>query len=90
MKVVSMDDMFYMVLIVALLAAFVVLFLGKIGVFAFVQVNGNDFFSRLAKCEFCLSFWFGLFIAGIFCLVFWDWRFLLIPFLSTPITRFLI
>lgn len=75
------------VLIVALLAAFVILLITKLGLREKVIVRGNDFFSEMFSCDFCLSFWCGLFFSLAFTIASGSFLFFLVPFLSTPITR---
>jgi hypothetical protein len=75
------------VLVVALLAAFVILWANKVRLIQWVQVHGNDLFAEMFSCQFCLSFWIAAIISVALSLFFKDYRFLAIPFLSTPITR---
>ena len=63
-------------LLVAFAAAFVLLLLQKWGVIEYVQVHGNDFFSEMFQCNFCLSWWTGCFR----CLICYNVRGGLFPF----------
>lgn len=79
------------IILIALLSAFIIIFISKIGVREKVQVHGNKFFSGMFNCDFCISFWtctvLSLVIA-IFvehnCIV------LIYPLFATPITRILL
>lgn len=75
------------VLLVALLAAFVILLADKLKLIERVQVHGNDFFVKMFNCQFCLSFWCALVICIAMYSFLFDWRLFLVPFFSTPITR---
>ena len=46
-----------LVVLVALMAAFVVLLMKKWGITEWLQINGDKYLSQMAACDFCLSFW---------------------------------
>jgi hypothetical protein len=75
------------ILLVALLAAFVILLADKLKLIERVQVRGNDFFAEMFNCQFCLSFWTATIICVAAFLLLRDYRLLAVPFLSTPLTR---
>ena len=52
-----MEHFIYNIIVVALIAAFVLTLLRKWGVIEWVQIHGNDFFSKMFNCDFCLSWW---------------------------------
>ncbi len=86
-----MEIIFVMwVLIVATLAAFILSLLKKWGVIEYVQVHGNDFFSKMFNCNFCLSWWIGVYLSIMFAICIGNPLLLLVPFCSTTITRILI
>lgn len=76
--------------VVALVAAFGLTLLNKWRVIEWVQVHGNDFFSKMFSCMFCLSFWAGVALAILLAFVTGNPALLLIPFCSTMITRILL
>lgn len=78
------------VLLVAALAAFAVLLMKKWGIVEWLQVNGSDLISKLANCNFCLSFWAGVLLSAMAVLLTGNGYFMAIPFFSTPITRYLL
>lgn len=83
--------MVYHVICTALLAAFIILLLGKLGIRDYIVSRSPvKFISKLFDCDFCLSFWTACLIAGIAALCIGDITFMLIPFFSTPLTRFLL
>jgi p-aminobenzoyl-glutamate transporter AbgT len=82
----SMQDFLGYMVIVALLAAFILLLLRKWRVIEWMQVHGNDFFSEMALCNFCLSWWVSVFLSLICVVITGDLTLLLIPFCSTPLT----
>ena len=84
-----MEHFIYNIIVVALIAAFV-LTLRKWGVIEWVQIHGNDFFSKMFNCDFCLSWWTCVLIC-FFALIFTgNLSFLGVPFCSTMITRVLL
>ena len=75
--------------IVALVAAFVVVLLKKWGVAEYMQVHGDRFTSQLFSCDFCMCFWASVMIACV-STVFVDGAWMMaVPFLSTPLARYL-
>ena len=75
---------------VALYSAFVILFMMKTGIRERVQIKGSRIVSKLFSCDFCLSFWVALVLSIISAIFTKQIEFILIPFLSTPLTRILI
>lgn len=85
-----MEHFIYNIIVVALIAAFVLTLLRKWGVIEWVQIYGNDFFSKMFNCDFCLSWWMCVLIC-FFALIFTgNPAFLGVPFCSTMITRVLL
>lgn len=82
-----MGEFLCYVVIVALLSAFALTLLRKWGIIEWLQVHGNNLISKLANCDFCLSFWSGLIISLLFIVIVGDLELALIPFCSTMITR---
>lgn len=78
------------ILTIALSAAFLILFLEKTKVLQMIQIRGNKFFSEMAKCHFCLSFWVGLIFSIIFAIVTGEPSKVLYPILTAPLTRLLL
>ena len=83
----------HQIVIVALLSAFVVLFIGKTGLREkmrnhFDSIGATPMASML-DCDFCLSFWICLAISFIFWIVFKDVS-VVVPVCATPVTRYLI
>lgn len=81
---------------VGLVAAFIILFITKIGLRDWVQVHGSELVNKLFSCQFCLSFWIGLLISCIL-LIFITFTggylqplYVFIPICSTPITRIIL
>ena len=85
-----MEHFIYNIIVVALIAAFVLTLLRKWGVIEWVQIHGNDFFSKMFNCDFCLSFWAGVALAILLAFITGNPTLLLVPFCSTMITRFLL
>ena len=77
-------------ILISLIAAFTICLLRKLGIIEMVQVHGNDFFARLASCDFCLSWWANVIISIIAAIILEDLHILVTPFLGTMITRHLL
>ncbi len=84
----------YKIIIIALLVAFIILFANK----SEIRIKLRDFcdehkmplIAKMLDCDFCLSFWAGVILSIAFAIATKDISCILIPFLSTPITRFLL
>lgn len=82
--------------IISLASAFIILFIGKIGLRDYVISHSPvKLISQLFSCDFCLSFWVSLFISIGYCYFNTEVYFSLlhiaaIPVLAAPITRMLI
>ena len=82
-------------LIISLLSAFIISLLRKLGVIERLQVHGlkakkdsiNDLISRMANCDFCLSWWTNVIVSLVALAILQDPNILTIPFIATPITR---
>lgn len=72
---------------VALVAAFGISLFRKWGIIDWVQRNGNDFFAKMFNCEFCLSFWAGLFLSILISIYTGNPYLLFVPICSTVLTR---
>ena len=81
----------YHIICTALLAAFIILFLGKLGVRDYIVSRCPiTLIAKLFDCDFCLSFWTSCFISLIVAICIGDISVMLIPLFSTPLTRFLL
>ena len=83
----------YKAIVIALMAAFVILFLGKTG----LRIKFRDYYDKIGisvladmlDCDFCLSFWTCLVIA----MFLWTFGYkpdFLVLFCAPPITRYLL
>ena len=75
---------------VALLAAMMVLLVKKWGIAEWIQIHGDKFLSKLFSCDLCMSFWAAMCFAIVLCCYHDSVEWLLLPFLTTPITRMLV
>ena len=73
--------------IVAMIAAFMLLLAHKWGIVEYLQVHGNDFISKMAQCDFCMSWWLCVFLTVLVIRYTCDCNMLFIPFIATPIAR---
>lgn len=78
------------VFIIGTAAAFLLTLAKKWGIVEYVQVHGNDFFSQMFHCDFCLSFWLGVVLAVLASICTGHPQLLLVPICSTMITRALL
>lgn len=85
-----MQDFLYHMVIISLFATFILLLLRKWGVIEWMQVHGNNFFSEMALCNFCLSWWVSVSLSVICAVITGDLTLLLIPFCSTPLIKCLL
>lgn len=69
------------------LAAFIISLAIKWGWIEYAQVHGNDFVHKLASCYFCLSFWANCLITIFLIIITANLCLVIIPFISTPITK---
>lgn len=83
-----------LIVLVALLAAFVILFITKTGFRENMRnkadIKGFTLIGDMLDCDFCLSFWIIMVISVILAMTFNSLFALLIPFFAAPITRILI
>ena len=85
-----MERFLEIVVLVALLAAFMVMLVKKWGWAEWMQVHGDRYTSQLFSCDLCMSFW----AAAVITLMILCWSdntvYVFIPVFTTPITRFLV
>ena len=74
-------------ILIALIAAFALCLLKKIGTIEWLQVHGNGLISEMANCDFCLSWWLSLIISILAACWLEDWHVLIAAVLATPICR---
>lgn len=89
----SMSMIFFILAVsvfVGCVAAFLLLLAYKWDIVERMQVEGNEFVSKMAHCDFCMSWWLSVILTGIIMACLNDWRFFPVPFVSTPIARRLI
>lgn len=75
------------IIITALLSAFVILLITKIGLRDFVIERGPKLISKMFNCDFCLSFWTNVFIVLIMAASMGCLSFIIIPIFAAPVTR---
>lgn len=72
---------------VALTANFILLLFYKLGIVEWLQVHGDGVMSKLAHCDFCMSWWICAFLSVVLLSVTSEASFLIVPILATPIAR---
>ncbi len=82
--------MLWALVCIALMSAFAILLIGKLGIRDAIIAKAPKLISQLFSCDFCLSFWVSFALAVILALFFCEMSILFVPLLSTPITRILI
>mgnify|MGYP006923363772 CR=1 FL=1 len=73
--------------VVACVVAFLLLLAHKVGIVEYMQVHGDKIISKMAQCDFCLSFWLSVFLMVAIVWVTGDCELILLPVVSTPIAR---
>lgn len=71
-------------------ASFFVLFITKIGLRERIIATAPKLVSELFACDFCLSWWTGLFLSAVAAAVMSNWLVLAIAVIAAPITRRLV
>lgn len=79
-----------MAIMIAAVSAFVILLIGKIGLRNWLIAITPKLISQLFDCDFCLSFWLSVILASILAIIWNEPLLLIIPIVSTPITRILL
>lgn len=72
---------------VGLWATFILLLAYKVGFVEWMQVHGCNIISKMAHCDFCMSWWLCLILSLIVLGFSGDLHILVVPFLATPIAR---
>ena len=88
-----MIELFFIAMIIACIAAFVVTLLHKWGVVEYMQVHAGDFpevVNKLFSCDFCLSWWVSVIISIFFAISMSYLLVLLCPFIATPVAKFIL
>lgn len=83
----------YQTIIIAALAAFIILLMGKIGLRMdlrdYFDKIGIEAFAELLDCDFCLSFWACLCLTTGMLVLGYEIS-LIVPFCAAPISRYLL
>ena len=86
----NIDLLPHFVAVVSLLAAFIVLLVKKWRIAEWFQVHGEKFSSQLFSCDLCMSFWASMAVCLLLLLICDYDGLLILPALTTPITRMLV
>ena len=89
------------VIIMALAVAFFYTLMSKWGVWEYLQVHADawvlkithkdsDLFNQLFSCVFCTTWWTSVIVCLVLAIYIGEWNILLVPFCSTPISRYLV
>lgn len=101
MRNLAMSSFLGTVVIVALVVAFFYTLMNKWGVWEYLQVHADawtskithkdsDLFNQLFSCVFCTTWWTSVIVCLVLAICIRDWAILLVPFCSTPISRYLV
>lgn len=74
---------------VACVVAFALLLMHKLGIIEYLQVHGDEIISKMAHCNFCMSFWLSMLFMIVIVAMTDDAQMLAIPIISTPLARML-
>ncbi len=83
-KIVIVD----MIFLVALLTAFIVLLMSKLGLREYIALTSKlKIISRLFSCDFCLCFWVSFMLCLILSVITGNILYLVLCIFSTPLAR---
>ena len=85
-----MNEICYVIVLVALAAAFVVLLVKKWGINEWMQIHGDKYIAQLFSCDLCMSFWAAVIPSMAVALVTDCGIYMAVPIFSTPISRMLV
>lgn len=68
-------------------AAFLLLLAYKLGIVEWLQVHGDVVVSKMAQCNFCMSWWLSVVITILLAVIMDNVALLCVPFISTTIAR---
>lgn len=84
----------YQIVVIATIAAFIILFLGKTGLRTemrdWYDTKGIGLFADMLDCDFCLSFWLCLVLTILVILLTGNTHWLVAIICAPPITRILL
>ena len=75
------------IIIIACVAAWVLMLAKKWRVIEWAAAHSNAFFNEMFNCDFCLSWWTAWVLTAALFAFTRDINVLIIPFVTTPITR---
>lgn len=79
------------IIMISLFTTFSILFIGKIGLRdMIIERSPILLVSKLFGCDFCLSFWASMLFSIVCVCLTNDLAFMVVPFFSAPIIRFLL
>lgn len=82
-----MINLLVTIILIALVAAWLILFATKIRLVEYIQVHACELLSKMANCEFCLSWWVCVIVAGVIAFVNDDIYIIFYTIPATPICR---
>ena len=76
--------------VVGIIAAFFITLAKKWGIIEQIQMKGNAFFSEMAHCDYCLSWWTCCVLTLLYVISTGNVDMIFIPFVGTMISRYLL
>ena len=76
--------------LVACMVTFLLLLAHKVGLVEYLQVHGDKIISKMAQCDFCMSWWLSVIMMVAVVWVTADIHLMIIPLLSTSIARMML
>lgn len=84
----------YQIVIVALTSTFTILFADKTHIRYKVRdwcaVKRLNLIVQAIECDFCFSFWIATFVSIVLAIITLDTKWIVVPFLASPLIRFLL
>lgn len=85
-----MSELLINSVVIGCVAAFFVTLAKKWGIVEQIQMRGNEFFSEMARCDFCLSWWTCCVLTLLYVFATGNIDMIYMPFVGTMISRYLL
>lgn len=75
-------------ILIPFISVFLLMLMRKWGFIEYLSVNGSNLISKMANCNFCLSFWINVLVVVILSF-YYDINLIISIMFATPITKYL-
>lgn len=80
-------DYLEIILLISFLSAFIINLAKKWGYVEWLQVHGCELISKMANCNFCLSWWTNVIFSLLAAIIMQEWQLIFAALFGTMITR---